>query len=308
MRLLAFAAPAPDGDDESFTRPLLPTASGPRTWGRASRTAKGDAVHEVMIGDLRIAYERAGEGPPLVLLHGAFGFDSRSWRRQLTALSDEFTVVAWDAPGCGQSADPPEPFRSSDYADCLAAFIAALGLGRPHLLGLSFGGVLALDFYRRHPTIPRTMILASAYAGWAGSLPAEAVEQRLQHVLRALDLPPDQWAREWNPTMLSSSAPAELVDESEAFLSAFHPAGQRALIRAFAHEDLRDVLPHINVPTLLLYGEKDQRSPLRVAEALHAQIPTSTLAVIPGVGHLSNIEAPERFNGEVRRFLRSLNP
>jgi pimeloyl-ACP methyl ester carboxylesterase len=91
-------------------------------------------------------------------------------------------VVAWDAPGCGQSTDPPETFRASDYADCLAAFIDALGLGRPHLLGLSFGGVLALDFYRRYPTIPRTLILASACAGWAGSLPAEAVEQRLQNV------------------------------------------------------------------------------------------------------------------------------
>jgi pimeloyl-ACP methyl ester carboxylesterase len=127
-----------------------------------------NVMHETMIGDLRITYERAGEGSPLVLLHGAFGFDSCSWRRQLDALSDEFTVVAWDAPGCGQSTDPPETFRSSDYADCLAAFIEALGLGRPHLLGLSFGGVLTLDFYRRYPTIPRTLILDSAYAGWAG--------------------------------------------------------------------------------------------------------------------------------------------
>ena len=64
-------------------------------------------MHEVEISGLRIAFERKGEGLPLVLLHGALS-DSRAWRRQLEELSDEFTVVAWDAPGCGRSADPPE--------------------------------------------------------------------------------------------------------------------------------------------------------------------------------------------------------
>ncbi len=263
-------------------------------------------MDQIEVKGLRIVYQRVGEGPPLVLLHGAFGFDSWAWRRQLDALSDEFTVVAWDMPGCGQSSDPPEGFRSPDYVDCLAAFIKALGLERPHVLGLSFGSQFALDLYRRHPSIPRTLILASVYAGWAGSLPPEVVEQRLQHVLRALDLPPEQWAREWSPTMLTESAPAELVDEIVAFLSEFHPAGQQVLFHAFAYEDLRDVLPRIDVPTLLLYGDQDVRSPLSVAEDLHAQIPPSRLVVMPGVGHVSNIEAAERFNTEVRRFLREV--
>lgn len=174
---------------------------------------------EVTIGDLRIAYERAGDGPPLVLLHGGFGFDSRSWRRQLDALSDAFTVVAWDMPGCGRSVDPPETFRASDFADCLAAFIGALGLERPHVLGLSFGSALALELYRSYPSLPRSLILASAYAGWASSLPPDAVEARKQRVLRALVLPPEQWAREWSPSMLSA-APAALVDEVVAALAA----------------------------------------------------------------------------------------
>ena len=70
----------------------------------------------------RIAYDLRGEGPPLVLLHGYVG-DRRMWRRQIEDLSDEFTVVAWDAPGYGGSSDPPEAFPLSDFADCLAAFI-----------------------------------------------------------------------------------------------------------------------------------------------------------------------------------------
>lgn len=260
-------------------------------------------MEEIEVAGLRIAFERAGAGPPLVLLHGVLG-DSREWRRQLDDLSDEFTVVAWDAPGCGRSADPPETFRLPEYADCLAGFVDALNLGRPHVLGLSFGGGLALELYRRHPAVPMTLVLASAYAGWAGSLPADVVEQRLQQCLREADLPPDQWVPGWIPGLLTEAAPAELVDEVVAIMCEFHPAGFRAMAYAFAEADLRDVLPRIDVPTLLLYGDADRRSPLTVAEGLHARIPSSTLVVLPGAGHLLNLEAPESFDAEVRSFLR----
>jgi pimeloyl-ACP methyl ester carboxylesterase len=209
-------------------------------------------------------------------------------------------------PGCGSSSDPPEGFRDADFADCLAAFIDALGLGRPHVLGLSFGAALALELYRRHPTVLRTLVLASAYAGWAGSLPPDMVEQRIQRVSQAIGLPPEQWAREWTPSMLSPSAPQKLVHEVETLLAAYHPAGQRVILQAFAHQDLRDVLPRIAVPTLLLYGGADVRSPVSVGEDLHAQIPGSQLVVIPSVGHMCNLEAPARFNEEVRRFFQSV--
>lgn len=259
-------------------------------------------MDQLEVEGLRIAYERAGEGPPIVLLHGFVG-DSREWRRQIDGLSDEFTVVAWDAPGSGRSSDPPESFRMPDYADCLAGFVDALGLGRPHVAGLSFGGGLALELYRRHPTIPMTLVLAAAYAGWAGSLPPEVVEQRLRQSLQLADRPPDQFVRAMIPTLFSESASAERVDEFAAIMSEFHPAGFRAMARSLAEADLRDVLPRIDVPTLLLYGDKDVRAPLNVAEDLHAAIPTSRLVVLPGVGHMSSLEAAERFNAEVRSFL-----
>lgn len=262
-------------------------------------------MDEIEIEGLRIAYERAGEGPPLVLLHG-WPLNRREWRRQIDALSDELTVVAWDTPGCGRSSDPPETFHLSDYADRLAAFIDALGLGRPHVAGLSFGGGLALDLYRRHPTVPRSLILASAYAGWAGSLPAEVVEQRLRQSLWESDLPPDEFARTWMATFVAESAPAEMVAELAAILAEFHPAGYRTWGRAFAEADLRDVLPRIAVPTLLLYGDRDVRAPLSVARQLHAGIAGSRLVVFPGVGHMVDLEAPERFTAEVLEFLRSV--
>ena len=67
--------------------------------------------------------------------------------------------------------------------------------------------------------------------------------------------------------------------------------------------DLREVLPHVGVPTLLVYGDRDVRAPLSVAEHLHAEIAGSTLVVLPGVGHVCNLEAPEQFNAAVRSFL-----
>jgi pimeloyl-ACP methyl ester carboxylesterase len=96
-------------------------------------------------------------------------------------------------PGCGLTSDPPEQFRIRDYVACLAGFIAALGLEQTHVLGLSFGTGLALKLYRADPELVRSLILASAYAGWAGWLPPEA------------------WAREWLPTLSSDSTPPEMM-------------------------------------------------------------------------------------------------
>src|SRR5919204_4771035 len=100
-------------------------------------------VQYVEVDGLQIAYQRKGDGPPVVFLHGFFG-DHRVWRRQLE-LTDSFTVVAWDTPGCGGSTVPSPTFQMRDYADTLAKFLAAIGLERPHLVGNSFGGTLALQ-------------------------------------------------------------------------------------------------------------------------------------------------------------------
>ena len=97
----------------------------------------------VRANGVQVAYERVGQGPPLVLVHGA-GVDGRMWRPQLTALADEFTVVAWDEPGAGRSDDLPADFGLADYGHCLAAVIDALALGPAHVAGLSWGGTVVL--------------------------------------------------------------------------------------------------------------------------------------------------------------------
>jgi len=259
----------------------------------------------VEVAGLRIRYQRVGQGPPLVLLHGAYE-DSRIWRRQLDALSDEFTVFAWDAPGCGGSDDPPPDFTGRDLGDALAGFLREAVPGKPHILGLSMGSGIALELYRTHPSVPASLLLVSAYAGWAGSLPPEEVERRYAQVLAELEQPPEQFIPVWLPTLFADHADPADVQETAAIMADFHPAGMRALLNANGHADYRDVLPTIEVPTLLLYGTHDVRSPLGVAREMNRRIPGSTLVMIPDVGHMAAVEAPGAFNWEVRNFLRRI--
>ena len=259
----------------------------------------------VEVDGLQIAFLRAGDGPPLLLLHGGIS-DSRVWRAQVDELSDEFAVVAWDAPGCGGSDDPPPDFGLADYADCLATFIEALELERPHVLGHSFGGGLALHLGVRHRALPRSLVVAGGYAGWAGSLPPEEVAARLDLALRLADDLSTPISPESIPGLFSRAMPSELLEELASIMSEVRPTGARVMARAFAAADLRDLLSQIRVPTLLLYGADDKRAPRYVAEELHARILTSTLVTMPGFGHDWYLESPQTFNAEVRRFLHSI--
>ncbi|MEP6814827.1 MAG: alpha/beta hydrolase [Marmoricola sp.] len=153
-------------------------------------------VEFVEAGGLMIAYERVGEGPPLVFVHGA-AEDSRIWEPQLAGLADEFTVVAWDEPGAGRSSDLPEGFGLADFADGLAALLKALELGPAHIAGLSWGGTVLLELYRRHPGLVATLIMIDTYAGWKGSLPADEVRARVAGARKILAAPNE----EFDPTL-----------------------------------------------------------------------------------------------------------
>ncbi len=258
------------------------------------------------VNELEIAYERVGEGPPLVLLHGA-AVDGRMWRPQLAALADELTVVAWDEPGAGRSSDVPSDFGLADYADCLAALIDQLALGAAHVVGLSWGGTVAQELYRRHPGLVATLILADTYAGWKGSLPDEEVRARLADVRRRVAAP----ATEFDPTLpglFAGEPPAEFVPLLREMDAAVRPQSLLTALSVMAEADQRDLLPGIGVPTLLVWGELDARSPLGVARQLERAIPDAELVVIPDCGHVSNLERPGRFNEAVRAFCRAHAP
>jgi pimeloyl-ACP methyl ester carboxylesterase len=218
--------------------------------------------------------------------------------------------TAWHSHSIGQTLYVTEgegrvQSRGEPVATIRPGDVIHSGLGQSHVGGLSWGGGLALEFYRRHPGVVRTLILASAYAGWEGSLPADVVEQRLQLMLRNSERPPDRWAPALVDTFFSKGAPPEIVREALSIVSDLHPGATRVAMQAFARADLRDVLPRIDVPTLVLCGEEDVRAPRHVWEALHSEISGSKLVLIPGVGHVIDIEAAERFNTEAKAFLRA---
>jgi pimeloyl-ACP methyl ester carboxylesterase len=256
----------------------------------------------VRANGLEIAYERVGRGPPLVLVHGA-AEDGRAWQPQVAALADEFTVVAWDEPGAGSSSDVPADFGLADYANCLAALIEALELGPAHIAGLSWGGTLALELYRHHPELAATLILADTYAGWKGSLPDEEVLSRVAGAREMLAAP----AEEFDPALsglFAGDPPAEFVPLLEKIAADVRTESLRTQLFVMAEADQRDLIPRIAVPTLLIWGELDARSPLRVARQFEKAIPDTELVVIPGCGHVSNLERPEQFNQAVREFCR----
>lgn len=248
---------------------------------------------------LRIAYRRAGDGPPLVLVHGA-ACDGRIWQPQLAALSDEFTVVAWDEPGAGGSDDKPEGFGLGDYAACLAALVEPLGPA--HVAGLSWGGTLVLELYRQRPDLVATLILADTYAGWRGSLPPEEVDARVAGA-RAMVA-----AERFDPTLpglFAGDPPAAFVPLLEEVARAVRPHSMLSQLLVMAEADQRDLLPQVDVPALLIWGELDARSPLYVMRQFEDAIPDTTVELIPGCGHVTNLERPDEFNDAVRAFCRA---
>ena len=237
-----------------------------------------------------IHYETAGDGFPLILLHG-IGSNSRSWRRQFRALSADFKVVAWDAPGYGLSSNPMGKPSMTFYANRLRELLDQLDFDRIHLLGHSMGGVIAQEFYGAYPERIRKLILADTRNR---GLP-ELLEQRLK-MIRSMT--PAQLAAERAPQLLSRSARKDLVAETISIMSEVRPAGYEFAAAALAEYDTHDILWMLRVPALLIWGAEDEITPV------WSEIPRGArLEIIPNAGHLCYAEQPETFNTIVREFL-----
>ncbi|MEV8634105.1 alpha/beta fold hydrolase [Streptosporangium sp. NPDC051023] len=239
-------------------------------------------------------------GGPVLLLHG-IGGSSGSFDAQIPALSARHRVLAWDAPGYGRSGDPAAPPGMSGYAAAAAALLP----GPAHVVGVSWGGVVATRLALEHPGLVRSLVLADSTRG-SGRTPEQAAAMRGRaSELERLGAAAFAGAR--GPRLLSPRAPQELVDRVVTSMErSIRLPGYTYAAAAMAGTDHSDVLGSLSVPVLVVVGDQDRVTGVAESQAIAAAVPGARLAVIPGAGHLANQERPEEFNRLVLEFLESV--
>jgi len=130
-------------------------------------------------------------------------------------------------------------------------------------------------------------------------------ERRLARCLREVSLPQSEFLSRWLPEFFTGNASIDLKNEMAAIVSDFHPAGFRLMATTLAVNDTTAYLPDFTVPTLLIWGDDDSRSPIEIAFKFRDAMPDAVLEVLAGAGHVSNMEDPEAFNAAVRSFCLS---
>ncbi len=252
------------------------------------------------VNDARLYYEIAGSGQPLVLIHG-FSLDTRMWNDQFETFARHYQVVRYDLRGFGQSAVPTrEPYT---HADDLNALLQHLKIDSVHLVGLSLGGGIAVDFALAYPEKTLSLITIDGILGG------------------------HKWVKDWG--YIWSAAKTKSVEVAKDLWlkdEMFAPANERPGVSARMRQMVADYsgwhwlnrnpergpetpaserLGKIRAPTLALVGERDLQDFHAIADALQSRIPSCRKVVVPGAGHLANMEAPEQVNEIILSFLTS---
>jgi 3-oxoadipate enol-lactonase len=245
----------------------------------------------------RLHVLREGQGPTLLLLHG-IGSSATAWSKQMERLGGDFTCLAPDLPGYGESPDATE-----SGLDAIVTEVADVLDGQPaHVLGVSFGALTALSLARNRPDLVTSLVLADATLGRA-YLP---VEERQRWLRNREGLANDLATRsvERAGEIAGRDATPAVIQEIALHMRRARASGYMAVARAIAETDARPWLGGIGQPTLLLYGEDDRVTGIDVSKTLVAQLPNANLLVIPGAGHAPHIEQADRFAHAVREFLQ----
>jgi 3-oxoadipate enol-lactonase len=249
-----------------------------------------------------IALDVIGQGPLVVFLHG-IGGNRTNWRRQLPVFAERFTAAAWDARGYGDSDDYPGPLDFADFSKDLLRVLDYFGAEKAHLVGLSMGGRIALDFYGRYPDRVRSLVLADTSVG-RRSTPEEVEEflrVRRQPLLDGKT--PAEIAPEVAKTLTGPSTPPDKLALILESLSALRTQSYLKTLEAVTHYAAFPALGSVKVPCLVLVGAEDRLVPLQLAQAMAGAIPGAQLVVLERTAHMSNIESPEAFSAAVLSFL-----
>jgi 3-oxoadipate enol-lactonase len=252
----------------------------------------------------RIAVLRAGEGQLVLFLHG-IGGGKESWRDQIPFFAREFQAAAWDARGYGDSEDYEGPCRFGDFASDLLRVIDFYAAPKAHLIGLSMGGRIAQHCYFRFPDRIASLTLCDTQLSFQHRSEADrdAFLAAREAPLRAGKTP-----REIAPavvkSLMAATASQRAIDEAIETMARLRVESYLKTLATTVREPMAGDLTSINIPVHVIVGEHDKLTPPAISAEMAAQIPGARLSIVPGAGHLSNIEAPEHFNQIAIEFLR----
>jgi len=246
------------------------------------------------------AEDGPGGGEPLLLLH-SLGSNRSMWDPQLETLAVGFRVVRLDTRGHGESSVSPAPYTLERLGNDVITVADAAGLDRFHVAGVSLGGLIALWLGGHHPQRLLSLTAANTAAKigdrdfWNG---------RIQTVRsRGLSVIADQVIPRWFSPSFKSGKPDSFRKVVDIFANT-DPEGYVGCCAALAEADLRQAVPSLEVPALVIGSTLDLSTPVTQAEWLHEQLPNSRLAVIEGAGHLSNLDRDHEFTRILVDFLQ----
>ena len=250
----------------------------------------------IQIKGLDTFYQAVGQGDPVVLLHG-WGTSSENLAGLATCLLPAFRVVSVDLPGFGWSQAPSVAWGTADYAQHIAEFLDEIEIPRAAFVGHSFGGRVAFHLAAHTPgRVSRLILVASS-----GVRPKRGLRYHLgvgitRGLGRLAALPGfggvgERALSRWRAKVGSRD---------------YRAAGRlRPTLVKVVNEDLTPLLPRVQAPTLLLWGDQDQEVRRPAVEVMAATIPGARLVVFPGAGHFPFQDAPDAFCRAVRTFLRA---
>jgi pimeloyl-ACP methyl ester carboxylesterase len=262
-------------------------------------------VVKATLSGAEVEYDVRGAGPAVVFLH-AFPLGKFMWDRAVGALEGTHRVLRFDARGFGDTPPDDGPLTMDRIADDAVALMDHLGIERAVVAGCSMGGYAAFAFARRHPGRLAGLVLQDTRAAADTD---EARAGRATLAARVLEEGAVAAAEAFLPKLVGETTKREnpdLVAQLRERILATSPEGiARALAGLGARADSRETLGQIDVPTLVVVGEEDVLTPPSDAETMAAAIAGSHLEVLPGAGHLSNLENPSAYDEALTRFLDS---
>lgn len=284
-----------------MTNSLLPVRF-PNTQGRLPISL----FRTTLIGpEPRLAISEIGSGEPVIFLHGVGG-NRKNWDENLPVFGQHFRAIAWDARGYGDSNDYDGPLNFRDFSDDLLRVLDVLGLERAHVVGLSMGSWIAMDFAITYPERLRSVVLCCTHAGFSflsDAAKAEFVRSRKEPLINGME--PKDIAGPVAKSLVSPSAPNHIVAALAESMAILHKDSYLKSIEALVETDFREDLPDLHCPCLVLSGAEDPLTTAAMGREVSDLIPGAHYVVIDGAGHLPNIEKPANFNASVLKFLLS---